>query len=147
VRYALKKTLPYRPEQLFDLVAGVEQYPRFVPWVSDLRVLRTWPGEDGAELLDARAEVRFAIVRESFTTRVRRDPAALEVRADLLSGPFRRLHTVWRFRPEGAGTEVSFEIDFEFGSRLLQGLLAANFERAVRRLVGCFETRAAALYG
>jgi coenzyme Q-binding protein COQ10 len=38
-------------------------------------------------------------------------------------------------------------IDFEFGSRLLQALLAVNFERAVAMLVGCFEARAKALYG
>ena len=131
---------------MFDLVGGVEDYPRFVPWVTDMRILDRREVPAG-ESLDARAEVKFAIVREAFTTRVLRDRARLEVRADLLSGPFRKLETVWRFTPDGDGTQVAFSIDFEFGSRLLQALLAANFERAVNRLVGCFETRAAALYG
>jgi coenzyme Q-binding protein COQ10 len=42
---------------------------------------------------------------------------------------------------------VEFSIDFEFKSRLLEALLAANLGRAVERLIGCFEDRAKALYG
>ncbi len=53
----------------------------------------------------------------------------------------------WRFEPDPAGCKVLFEIDFAFKSRLLDALLAANFDRAVDKLIGCFEARAAALYG
>ncbi|HMO44248.1 MAG TPA: type II toxin-antitoxin system RatA family toxin, partial [Phenylobacterium sp.] len=49
--------------------------------------------------------------------------------------------------PIDAGTQIEFEIDFEFKSRLLAALLAANFHHAVDRLIGCFEERAAVLYG
>jgi len=42
---------------------------------------------------------------------------------------------------------VEFSIDFEFKSRLLEALLAANLGRAVDRLIACFEARAKALYG
>jgi coenzyme Q-binding protein COQ10 len=42
---------------------------------------------------------------------------------------------------------VEFDIDFQFKSRLLDGLLAANFHHAVERLMACFEDRAKALYG
>ena len=44
----------------------------------------------------------------------------------------------------GAGT---FFIDFAFRSRLLDMMLQANFDRAVEKLMHCFEARAAALYG
>ena len=39
------------------------------------------------------------------------------------------------------------DIDFQFKSRLLEGLMKANFHHAVERLMGCFEARAKALYG
>jgi coenzyme Q-binding protein COQ10 len=147
LRHALIRRLPYRPEQLFALVGAVELYPEFVPWVSDMRVYNRRDSGEGVTLLDAQAQVGFAIIHESFSTRVRLDRLGLAINADLLSGPFRRLETRWRFQDTDGGAELSFVIDFEFRSRLLHTLLAANFDRAVARLIGCFERRAQALYG
>ena len=53
----------------------------------------------------------------------------------------------FRFFPDDAGTRIEFDIDFEFKSRLLDGLLRANFHHAVDRLMSCFEDRARVLYG
>ena len=152
LRHALARRLPYTPDQLFALVGDVERYPEFVPWITALRVWNRHQTADDTTTLDAEAKVRFRIIRERFTTRVRLDAKALAIDVSLLSGPFRHLQNRWRFRPAavgpgGEGCELVFEIDFEFGSRLLHGLLAANFDRAVARLVACFERRADALYG
>jgi coenzyme Q-binding protein COQ10 len=132
---------------MFDLVGDVEKYPEFVPWVIRLQTWNRRESEPDVVSLDAEAEVGFAIVRERFSTRVRLDRPALAIEVALLRGPFRRLENRWRFAPHPAGAELTFEIDFEFGSRLLQALLAAYFAHAVARLVGCFEDRAKALYG
>ncbi len=147
MRHVLVRRLPYAPEQLFALVGDVERYPAFVPWVSSLRTWNRREAEGGVVTLDAEAEVRFAIIRERFSTRVRLGAPALVIDVALLSGPFRRLTNRWRFEAAPEGAILTFEIDFEFGSRLLHGLLAANFERAVGRLIGCFERRALELYG
>ena len=148
MRHSLTHRLPYTPGQLFDLVADVERYPVFVPWVSDMRVMPRREGSADVSLFDAQAKVGFAFVRERFSTAVRADKSAMTIDASLISGPFRRLENHWRFAAApGGGSELTFSIDFEFGSRLLQGLLAANFERAVEKLIACFERRAAALYG
>jgi coenzyme Q-binding protein COQ10 len=147
LQHRVVRRLAYRPEQLFALVGDVERYPQFVPWVS---ALRTWNRRDNGEgvvTLDAEAKVRFSIIRERFATRVRLDKPALAIDVSLISGPFRRLENRWRFTPAAEGAELTFDIDFEFGSRFLETLLAANFERAVGRLVGCFEQRAEDLYG
>ncbi len=147
MRHVLVRHLPYRPDQLFALVGDVERYPQFVPWVTGLRTWNRRTREDGAVTLDAEAQVKFSIVRERFATRVRLDAQARTIEVSLISGPFRRLENRWSFKPEPEGVELTFEIDFEFGSRFLQGLLAANFEKAVTRLVACFEDRAEDLYG
>ncbi len=147
MRHGLTRVLPYTAGQLFDLVGDVERYPQFVRWVS---ALRTWNRRDdgaGVVLLDAEAEVKFSLLRERFFTRVRLDQPALAIDVDLLSGPFRKLENRWRFKPHPTGAELTFDIDFEFGSRFLERLLAANFEKAATKLVGCFERRAKALYG
>jgi coenzyme Q-binding protein COQ10 len=147
LRHSLIRELPYTPEQLFDLVGDVEAYPQFVRWVSELKVLTRRQEPDGVVDLDAEARVKFSVINERFATRVRLDRPHLAVDVALLSGPFSKLENHWRFRPRGRRTEVTFDIEVEFRSRLLRGLLAANVERAAKRLVRCFEDRAAQLYG
>jgi coenzyme Q-binding protein COQ10 len=147
LRHSLTRILPYQPRQLFDLVGDVERYPEFVPWVTRLTVSNRQLDGAGITRLDAAAQVGFSIIHERFSTRVRLDEPALAIDVELISGPFRRLSNRWRFKDHPTGVQLTFEIDFDFKSRLLQGLLAANFHRAVDRLVGCFEDRAKALYG
>ena len=141
------RILPYRPDQLFDLIADVESYPQFLPWVGTLRTWNRTESQDGVRSLDAEAKVGFAIVRETFATRVKLDERRQTIEVGLLYGPFKRLRNLWRFLPEGQGTRVEFEIDFEFKSRLLDTILAANVRHAADRLIGCFEGRARKLYG
>ncbi len=147
MRHRLTRLLPYSADQLFDLVGDVESYPKFVRWIETLRAWNRRPDGEGTTRLDAEARVRFGPLRERFSTRVTLDRPHMAIDVSLLSGPFRRLENHWTFTPRPNGAELGFEIDFEFRSPLLAALLAANFHRAAETLVGCFETRAAELYG
>jgi len=142
----MTKVLPYTPEQLFRLVGDVDHYPEFVPWISAMETWNARKEEGGVEVVDAEASVGFSFLRERFATRVRRNRAAKTVEVGLISGPFRKLANSWTFTPVEGGTEIGFFIDFEFKSRLLDGLLHANFDRAVAKLIACFEARAKTLY-
>jgi len=139
--------MPYTPVQLFALVGDVARYPEFVPWITGMSVANDRVTAPGVDELDAEATVTFTIFSGTFATRVRRDANTHEIAVSLLKGPFRRLENRWRFVPHASGSVVDFSIDFEFASRLLDGLLAANMDHAVRRLIGCFEARAVELYG
>ncbi len=147
MRQSLTRRLPYTPDQLFALVGDVERYPQFLPWVTAMRTWNRRPLSDAVEAFDAEARVRFAIVRETFSTRVNLDKAARAIDTELISGPFRRLENHWTFDDDPVGAKVEFAIDFEFRGRLLETLAAANAGRAINRLMGCFEARAKALYG
>ena len=147
MHHHVTRLLPYTPDQLFRLIGDVERYPEFVPWITSMRTWNARDLEPGVNQLDAEAGVGFSFLKERFSTRVRRDGANQQIDVGLLSGPFRRLTNRWRFIPEGDGTRVEFDIDFQFKSRLLEGLLSANFHHAVERLMTCFEDRAKALYG
>ncbi len=145
-RHRVTRILPFTPEQLFELVGDVSAYPQFVPWITAMRVSN--PSAQGPiDQVDAEASVGFSLFRERFSTRVRRDEDRREIETDLLNGPFRRLKNSWKFEPHPAGCLVVFEIEFEFKSRILDHLLHANFDRAVDKLIGCFEARARALHG
>ncbi len=146
-RYTVSRVLPYTPDQLFQLVGDVERYPEFIPWVTYMDAGAPRAEGEGVTVLDAEAGVGFKFLRERFATRVRRDAGACAIDVSLLRGPFRKLVNQWRFLPDPAGTRIEFLIEFEFKIGLLDAILRANFDRAVARLIACFEGRAAVLYG
>ena len=145
--HRVTKILPYQPEQLAELVAGVRAYPEFVPWVTSMRVWNAREEAPGVTLADAEAGVGFSFLKERFSTWVRHDRNAPKVEVGLLRGPFHHLRNRWEFFPHPEGTRVEFFIDFAFKSKVLDLMLQANFDRAVGRLMRCFEARAAHLYG
>jgi coenzyme Q-binding protein COQ10 len=148
MRHHVSKVLPHAPDQLFRLVGDVSRYPEFVPWITSMRTWNARPLGEGITCVDAEAHVGFSFLKESFATRVRRDAHNRQIDVSLLAGPFRKLENRWRFLDAGHGhTRIEFEIDFVFKSRILDGLLRANFHHAVDKLIGCFESRAQALYG
>jgi coenzyme Q-binding protein COQ10 len=141
-RHSETRTLPYSPEQMFDLVANVQAYEEFLPWVSAIRVR-----EDSDTLMVADMIVGFKGLRESFTSRVHKSRPE-RVHVDYVDGPLKHLHNDWRFRPDGqGGVLVDFEVEFEFRNRLFEMLAGQVFDKALRKMIGAFETRAAELYG
>ncbi len=145
--HRVTKILPYAPEQLAALVADVEAYPEFVPWVTAMRVWSPREEAPGVSLIDAEASVGFSFLKERFATWVRHDRSRQVVEVGLIRGPFKHLNNRWTFLPDPGGTRVEFFIDFAFKSRLLDAMLHANFDRAVGSLMRCFEARAETLYG
>jgi coenzyme Q-binding protein COQ10 len=141
--HAEKRELPYRPEQLFDLVADIERYPEFLPWCVGARVRSR---ED--DLVVADLVIGFKMVRERFTSRVRLDRRNLRIDVAYTEGPFRYLNNHWVFEPLPNGhCRIDFYVDFEFRSAILQRIIGALFNEAVRRMVQAFENRACKLYG
>ena len=141
--HAEQRQLPYRPEQLFDLVADIERYPEFLPWCLGARVTR----RDG-NVIHADLIIGFRMIRERFKSRVTLDRPALRIDVAYLDGPFKYLNNHWIFEPmPGGQTRLDFFVDFEFRSALLSRLIGVLFNEAVRRMVAAFETRARQLYG
>ncbi len=141
-RHSETRHLPYSPEQLFDLVADVGRYDEFLPWVVAVRVRSSSETETIADLV-----VGFNAFKERFTSKVKKQrPGRIDV--DYIDGPLKYLHNEWRFEPAAdGGTNLCFAVDFAFRSRIFEALAGQMFDRALRRMTGAFETRAAALYG
>ena len=141
--HAEQRVLPYRPEQLFDLVADIERYPEFLPWCVAARIRRREGNTIHADLV-----IGFKMVRERFTSRVVLDRPNLRIDVSYAEGPFRYLNNHWIFEPMPDGAcRIDFYVDFEFHSALLRRLIGMLFNEAVRRMVSAFETRARRLYG
>ncbi len=140
--HAEKRVLPFSAEQLFDLVADVERYPEFLPWCQATRITRREGDVFFSEMV-----IGFKLVRERVTTRVTLDrPRRIDVH--YLRGPMRHLDNHWVFEPQpNGGCLIDFFVDFELRSPLLDRLIGALFNEAVRHMVSAFETRARRLYG
>ena len=139
--FAERRVLPYTPEQMFALVADVGSYPQFLPWCVGARVRTQTETELVADLT-----IGFGPFRESFTSRVTLErPHKVQVRYE--NGPFRYLNNQWLFDRDPAGCRVSFWVDFEFRSRILQAAIGAVFNEAVRRMINAFLKRARDKYG
>ena len=140
------KFLPYTAQQMYDLVADVANYPKFLPWTAAARVRSITEKGDHAVML-ADLVISFKVFREKFGSRVTLWPDMKKIDTEYIDGPVRHLESQWTFKDVTGGCEVSFDVDFEFRSKLLQGAAGMFFNEAMQRVVRSFERRANELYG
>lgn len=139
------RVVSHTPNQMFDLVADIEQYPRFLPLCQNL-IVRSRREKDGKTLLIADMTVAYKLVRETFTSQVLLRPDERQIDVSYVDGPFRYLENRWTFQPAQSGCEVRFFIDYEFKSRALGLLMGSMFDYAFRRFANAFEERANVVY-
>ncbi|MCU0900458.1 MAG: type II toxin-antitoxin system RatA family toxin [Cypionkella sp.] len=139
--------MPYSAQQMYDLVADVGSYPKFLPWNSAARIRSRTPRPDGSEVMEADLVISFKVFRERFGSRVILWPAEHKIDTEYLDGPFKHMRSTWKFREAPNGCEVDFFVDFEFRNAILQGIIGVVFNDAMQRVVRAFERRAVELYG
>lgn len=142
------RIMPYSALQMYDLVADVESYPKFLPWNSAARIRSRAPGKPGSEVIEADLVISFKVFRERFGSRVTLWPEERRIDTEYLDGPFRYLRSGWQFtdQPQG-GCKVDFFVDFEFKNAILGKVIGVVFGEAMMRIVRAFEDRARSLYG
>ncbi|MBO6893058.1 MAG: type II toxin-antitoxin system RatA family toxin [Roseibium sp.] len=135
-------------EDMFRLVADVEEYPKFVPLCQDLHVRGRKELSDGRSVLVADMTVAYKLFKETFTSRVELIPEKKTILVEYLDGPFKHLENKWTFEETGEGScEIGFFIAYEFRSRTLGSLMGAMFDKAFRKFSSAFEARADQVYG
>ena len=140
------RVLPYTPDQMYDLVADVGNYPEFLPWCAAARI-RSRDQVDDHEVMVADLVISFKVFRERFTSRVGLWGEERRIETEYLDGPFRKMESVWHFREADGGCEVEFFTEFEFRNALLNSVIGVVFNDAMQRVVRAFERRANELYG
>ncbi|MEM9234918.1 MAG: type II toxin-antitoxin system RatA family toxin [Pseudomonadota bacterium] len=129
--------VPFTPHQMFDLVADVEDYPRFIPWIEALRV-RKREGTPAQGELTADMVVKYKMFRESFRSEVNLDREAGTIDVTYVRGPLKSLTNNWGFEDHPEGCLIDFCIDFEFRNILMQTLANQLIDKAFMRLSGAF---------
>lgn len=137
-----ERILPYDPGDLCRLVGDVREYPKFIPWLQSLRVIKEEPRPQGGWEGVATAVVGWKAITERFSTSVRCEPAKGEVDVALVSGPFHALDNQWRFMPHAGGALVRFSIAYHFKNPVLQAAVSANRNTVAARIMSAFEQEA-----
>ena len=145
-KHSETRYLPYSPQQMYDLVADVAQYPDFLPWCAAARIRKTFERGE-ATVMEADLVISFQVFRERFGSRVTLWPDELSIDTEYLDGPFKYLNSNWSFTETEEGCKVSFFVDFQFRNAILQSVIGLVFNDAMQRVVRAFESRAAEIYG
>jgi coenzyme Q-binding protein COQ10 len=140
--YSHRAHLKYTPEQMFDLVANVEKYPEFIPWMIATRVRRRTDEAIWTDLT-----VGTGPLRKQFSTIARLDrPHGLTISSH--DPMFERFEQKWTFGQlaEG-GTDIRYHVDFRFKSLPLQTLMDVGFADRASAIVTAYVRRAHRIYG
>jgi len=140
--YFKQVDLPYSPQQVFDLVADIESYPRFLPHVASARIRRRRGNNLWVDQL-----VRVKMLRLRFSTLAVLEPCS-RIRVVCSDSPFGYFIEQWTFAagPCG-GTRLRCRAEFDFGPSLVSRMLAAAIGEVLNATVKGFESRAIQLYG
>jgi coenzyme Q-binding protein COQ10 len=140
------RQLPYAPEQIFDLVADVEAYPRFLPMWHSASVRRP-PTKQQIDIYHTEQTLQLGPLQKKFRTETRLErPSRIDVSStDPL---FSHFSMQWGFEPQSdEACLVEFSLRCEASSFLLRPLLEVLLLETTHGIIQAFEQRAHKLYG
>lgn len=130
--------MPFDPVQLHELAWDVGEYPKFINFISAIRVLRSNESSMRAEV-----RVRYKMIAETFITDIERNADNNQIFVKLVKGPLRKLENHWRFhRLSDGSTLVEFWVSFGFSIPWLGSVFGSKQAKAEQMIMRAFEDRA-----
>jgi ribosome-associated toxin RatA of RatAB toxin-antitoxin module len=127
---------------MFELVARIEDYPKFLPWCGGVEIRERTDNRTVASV-----GINYHGVKQSFTTSNENAPFET-IRMKLVDGPFKCLDGVWTFKALRADAcKIDLDLRYEFSSTLLDKLVGPVFGIIANSMVDSFCKRAETVYG
>ena len=123
---------------MFAVIADVNQYHEFVPYVTRSR---EWDDRGSDKYKEAELEVGFSLITEKYTSKIELEPfSSVTTRTDD-SRLFSHLTSRWRLSPGVSPTScwVDFDVDFGFRSEIYGRLADVFLEDVVKKMMAAFE--------
>lgn len=133
------RKLPYNAELLNHIVLDVERYPEFIPWCNSAKII-----SKHADYFIAELEIVFKGFAEKYKSRIipTREHSIYFIKVEAISGPFKYLTNNWKISAVEDGSEVDFDVSFQFKSKMLDMAMGIVFSIATEKLINAFEMRA-----
>ena len=148
-RFTATRRVNFTPAQIFAVVADVGNYKEFLPLVERSTVRNRKPPVDDYESFSADLVIGYKKmgIHESFSSQVETSLVNLSVNAVSSGKAVKKLISSWQITAfEGNKSDITFAVDYEMKSHILQMLLGGMFDHAARKVMGAFEARAEKLY-
>lgn len=127
---------------MFDLVAAIEDYPKFLPWCGGVEIK-----ERTGDTVVASVGINYHGVKQSFTT-ANQNTAPSTIKMKLVDGPFKCLDGTWTFKAlREDACKIDLDLHYEFSSALLDKLVGPVFGIIANSMVDSFCKRAETVYG
>lgn len=133
--------LPYTPEQLYKLVDDIEQYPQFLPYCTEAKVLK----REG-ETVEGSVRVGYKNIGYTFCTRNHHVPFE-RIHMSLAEGPLKELEGEWMFSGTEHGCQVQLRLRISFKNKLMDIAFQKKMHDVTDKMVNAFVDRAKAVYG
>lgn len=139
--FETSKVLPYPADFLKEIVADVECYPQFLPWVKAVAIHKKNP-----EFFEADLTIGYGLLEKTYSSEVFIYTDAVEAKA-ISNNIFKFLETRWKFTTnEDKCCLINLTIDFQLQSQLLQLTVGKLLDDAANKMIAAFEYRAASLW-
>lgn len=135
----------HRPDDMLSMVADVERYPKFIKFISALRVKNRRQISETQEQFEAEATVSFKFISEKFISDVKVDHRAktITVKKSGQGGALKSLENSWTFHELSDGsTLVDFYVNVSLKAFPLNILLQDKFDKVGGELMKLFEKKA-----
>ena len=138
-QYKDSRKMPYDAKLINDIILQVDQYPEFLPWCKDAKILQIEENYFIAELF-----VSFKGFTYSYKSKIEHSyiDEKYIINVVAISAPFKSLNNKWIIKSLKNESYVEFFIDFEFESMILDKLVGLVFSIATEKMIHAFETRA-----
>ena len=134
--------MPFSPQQMYELVNNINDYPQFLNWCEGASILN-----QSDDQITASVQINKGGLKQTFSTLNTLKPFRL-IEMQLLDGPFEQLSGEWRFEPLGENAaKVFLNLQFKFKSKLLDMSLSPIFTKIANSQLDAFVARAKKIYG
>ena len=131
--------LNHNANDLYNIVLKIEEYPDYIPWCSNIKIIERKKNEIKAIMI---VNYKF-FPTQKFTSKVVYDLKNKKIKTSYIEGPLKDLFTTWEFiQLEKNKTKVIFVVGFEFKNFIHQKLAELFFPLIEIKMMNSFIGRA-----
>jgi coenzyme Q-binding protein COQ10 len=126
--------------KIFDVIMSIEQYPEFLPWCSNAKILN-----QNSNITIANLSIGAKGINHTYKSQILVDKHESKYIIKInsqKSGPLDYLEATWKLEYlDQENSQVDFAVHFKLSSKILELLISNAFENIVQKIMTAFQNR------